>query len=441
MINNQKKINNILLISWLILLTSCFFRESIPLFTIEGVGLIYLFRVMTPIVFLCFCFVSYKDRSFICNSFLYKLVYGLLFSLLLYSVFSIFIAIDLSFTISRVFNFSLVLLFCFIGINLFKTYYIESMRLVCFLIVFILSCAIYETMFSGIFTSLDGTGRVFSIFGNVLNTPLLYFGNINDLASSIAMVVVVTSWHLIVYRKSSHVFKNMVQLYLFVFVINLSTLYVALCALSNISYFCTFVNGVLIFVFILMNEKKHKFIVISFVVGLLLLNGFSMMQNGDNFYDLFFDEQNQLNLESTGGIRLTLIEYCFTTMSDSKMLGVGIGNTEVLAARDNIIEVWSGNDHISMHSFCLRLASDAGLFFLVPLIAIATYIIKNSLRLFKGSHAKTYFNYIISIITPFLLFVVLTFNSSDAQDLVLMWVSVIMFILLFNDHDVVECLK
>lgn len=144
----------------------------------------------------------------------------------------------------------------------------------------------------------------------------------------------------------------------------------------------------------------------------------------DEFLETDQDGNVSINSNNSGGVRTLLLIHAGNCFRESYGLGVGLGNTEVLAAKRGVIPKWASNDSISIHCFIARIIADYGIFALIPLCAIAFLLIRKVWQMFVAAW-KAKNNALASkalvLLGCSLIFPISSTASSDAQDILPMW--------------------
>ena len=159
-------------------------------------------------------------------------------------------------------------------------------------------------------------------------------------------------------------------------------------------------------------------------------------QNSGSLKDEFFEPGENgeiiLNTANSGGIRTSLLIHAGKCFGESYGLGVGLGNTEVLAAQRGVIPKWAHNEVNSIHCFLARVVADYGIFVLIPLGAIAFLLLRRLWRMFVAAYKaknRTAAANAILFLGCCALFPIVSTASSDAQDILPMWLYLALVIL------------
>ena len=135
--------------------------------------------------------------------------------------------------------------------------------------------------------------------------------------------------------------------------------------------------------------------------------------------------QQELQLERSGGVRAKLLLHAFTCFRESYGLGVGLGNTETLAARQTVIPAWADNPQNSIHCFLARLTADCGIFALLPLCAVAFLLLKRTFQALLAALRRKDREgcaYGLFFLLCLVIYPIASTASSDAQDSIAMWI-------------------
>ena len=160
----------------------------------------------------------------------------------------------------------------------------------------------------------------------------------------------------------------------------------------------------------------------------------------DEFYTVDENGNSTLNLNASGGVRVALIKHAATCFVKSYGMGVGIGNTEQLAKMYSVAgekNVWS------IHCFLARLIADYGIWALIPLCIIVFYLISYIIKTLKKAIAeknRPQIAYILLFTAVLLIYPIVSTSSSDAQDLLSMWLYLgVMVRFSTNETGVILC--
>ncbi|PWM76099.1 MAG: hypothetical protein DBX59_00035, partial [Bacillota bacterium] len=153
----------------------------------------------------------------------------------------------------------------------------------------------------------------------------------------------------------------------------------------------------------------------------------------DEFYE--FDSKTgakKLSTKGSAGVRTRLLLHSFRCFRDSYGLGVGLGNTEIMAKEQEVIpdaRIWS------IHCFIARIIGDYGLFAAVPLTVIAVMLIKQGIVSIIASRRKSA-RPLLALAALYLVIMlcypVVSTASSDAQDILSMWLYLGMLVIIGN---------
>ena len=156
--------------------------------------------------------------------------------------------------------------------------------------------------------------------------------------------------------------------------------------------------------------------------------------NEDSLSNQFFatDEttgEAALRTDSSAGMRALLILHAGNCFLESHGLGVGLGNTEMLA-RDRAI---TGESRVwSIHCFIARVIGDYGLFALIPLILIGCNLLLVVFRWILRAiqrRDREMAGYGLLFLAVMLTYPFASTASSDAQDVLSMWIYLAILVL------------
>ena len=156
----------------------------------------------------------------------------------------------------------------------------------------------------------------------------------------------------------------------------------------------------------------------------------------DSWVNDILDSDGTLNPNglTSGGIRVYMLLHTVDCFLDSKGMGVGLGNTEQLAKK-NISEETNGV--WSIHCFVARLIGDFGIFVLLPLCLISYFLIKKVILIFCFSLKNKNLcgmGWSILFLSVMAVYPFISTASSDAQDILPMWLYLGAVIAFLSDH-------
>ncbi|MEG1448058.1 MAG: hypothetical protein RR048_01500 [Oscillospiraceae bacterium] len=469
-------------------IASAFYGSA--LFSVETpIGSIFPFRILVPItavLFLGSCITKAKNPlKDLPRVKLWGVIFGL--SLEFFGIVSLFRATSFSHTFRRLFNLSFVMLL-FILVILYLDNHRKIRAFVCNLTintVIILLMGIYET-FGNNYVFIDkyiGKGKYnfFDLIG--LKPATVTFANTNDLNAGIFMIITAISCYYIftILKSSNERLKNVYScILIFLFV---ASGYLAECSgarLVKISFYLYVFMMLGVFYFY---SKKRIYIPI-----IILLCSLTFSYGGDYFninarainttndvvyyaqkavYDTrikigsehavmpmkkphiplrdkisledeFFSEDENgnstVNLSHSGGIRLALIESAFKMFAQSKTLGVGLGNGEMILKAH--AEQTGGITNF--HCYPARLIAEYGIFIIIPALVLVYYVLTGIIKSHRISRQKrdtTLFAHILTVITALLVFPLLVTAPSDAQDIAVMWIYIAFYLCAISSSD------
>lgn len=461
--------DKILEILFQVLIFSSFWGLILPVVTVPGIGELFLFRIAI-VIFICYYLnvcIKEKKNPFKNRTKLEYAVFILVGIMILYGIISLSIAIDVLFTFRRLFNLCIDILF-FVLLLL----YLDSRRKIkvtmfnCLInFIALLSMGIYEAFFGGIFFETPNNFRSFNFFDKgLLFQPKACFGNANDYSSTILFLLpFLIGFLLYLIKNTENKFIKKFYSSILVFI-------------TSVSYFIVIVtNARLVLVpiyivsfgfafYIIVYQRKLKKILINCILCIAFI---SIMDNYTDISILIKNHANTkkdisseivvadvqsetgtedivpedeksltdqiftidadtntviLNKNTSAGLRASLLKFAINTFIDSKGIGVGLGNTELLAkaiSEDQFGGIWA------IHCFPARIVADMGVFILIPIIIIIAMLLKKMINIILMYNKKKINISLLVLVTVIsvLNFVFLATSPSDAQDLLGMWIS------------------
>ena len=458
----QDKCKAALWVGWLATVFFSFWADALGAITVPAVGSVFPYRVFLPLTVALYIVhaVRRRENPWKDASAVEKWCYGFIVILLVCGAASLFRALDTGHTFRRLFNLTLDLCFFYLALRLCKDKTLRrwTLAVLALSLGIHLLLGVYESVHRGIFRDIYNGYRRFYWFDRRYQHPVVTFANTNDYLASMlfsgAALLLAAGVHWERVRRHRG-------------------LLVLLAAWFSVQYFVTLAGGgrlvlaamyvlaATFLAFLLLADRKRLWLG---VLVLVLLGGVTFANRyhtimpqiqtflSENFRaedspvspdgkpdeepsappaqtedtpslkDQFFEEDaetGEMVLRQTGssGVRTRLLIHAGKCFIESFGLGVGLGNTEILA-RDR--EVIAGGATWSIHCFLARLVADFGLFALVPLCAIALLLLKRvweALRLRNGRSLGV----AVLFFGVLLMFPIASTASSDAQDLVAMW--------------------
>ena len=453
-----------LVIFWLATVAASFWGAYLLPIPIPGVGTIYAFRILLVITTVVYLFWSIKRRQFFWedNTAIDRWCYVLIFIMLVYGLASLPRALDFIHTFRKLFNLCFDLCFFFLMLHICRKERMFRATMWVSLGSVAIMCAlgIYEVFCGGIFTTLGNDYLIFPFFNIDGQFPMVTSSNTNDYCASLMFVVTIILF-MVIRRKHKRWWE------LLICCISLPVLFLLLTAATaalNLIGLMIIYCGMFIY-FAVANRKQLWIPIISLmlVLGVSFANQYRyivppiqqyLMQlqeyrnsddvlpdtqlpdkpvlsigkpNTGTLKDEFFvfnDETQALELreEGSGGIRAHLLIHAFRCFRESYGIGVGLGNTEILTKEYHVIQdgrAWA------IHCFIARIIADFGVFVLIPLCAIAYLLLKKVCQQIYFATRKKDFHAVGVAIFFFCVFCTYPFvstSSSDAQDIIAMWI-------------------
>lgn len=470
---------------WLITVVSAFLGLAMFPITVPALGTLYGFRFFLPITAVLYLWwaIKHKEPFWRGISLLEKWCYVFCILLLIYGALSLFRAIEFAWTFRKLFNLTYDLILFLLMIRLCRRPTVREMTMgVCAIMLGIqFALGLYEVFFGGIWNpGYDNFKRVF-LFNGLFQFPVVTSGNTNNFSTIILFTfAALLMWKMKPQSKWTMVTRVWITVYgiLAYFIPMISN--GRLCSLGSIMV----LFGLL--VCFLCSKQRGKILIPLLIVCGLLFGEFAnryyylmpqiqayiqavqaeredgslpsrpdtspaqrptidlQKPNQQNLQDEFFsvDEktgETVLRQDASGGVRTLLLLHAGRCFLESYGMGVGLGNTELLARDRQVIPdaaIWS------IHCFLARLIADYGIFALIPLTVIVFLLLRT---LFQGFWAalrkreQDQIGYLILVFMTLLIFPIVSTASSDAQDILPMWLylgSVIIFVNIIKIEDV-----
>ena len=451
----EDKLCVLLVIGWLLTVVASFFGSYLLPIELPGVGTWYAFRALLPITLILYVLCALKRRVFFWKDStpIEKWCYIFIASMLVCCVVSVPRAIDLTFSARRMMNLALDLVFFFLGLRLCRNNKIRKLTIYtcAVMIAFIMLLGLCEVFFGGIVENQKINLSFFVLFRNFYS-PVVFSGNTNDYNATIIMMLAVIMLDFLPH-KGQKIDKGKLCYVVLTFSIGYFL------AVAGEARLCIIGFAVLLaalFLYAIIIERKFRWVPILLLCFVLITQTVTrwhyiypqgqtffqeLSENGKtdkSFFHVFKDPdknslkdefikvdsttgQEVVNGATSAGARTKLLVHAWHCFWDSKTLGVGLGNSEILA-RDN--EVIENAKYWNIHCFLARIIADGGLFALVPLCAIAFLMLRAALQGIVEAMEKKrrgVCGYSLWLLASIIIYPIVSTASSDAQDIFPMW--------------------
>ncbi len=490
----EDKLCGSLWLCWLATVFFSFWGDSLISIPFPGIGTLFPFRILLPITFILYIIwvIRTKERLLENVTTIEKLCYSLIVIMLAYGALSLFRAIEVEHTFRKLFNLTMDLCFFFLMLRLCRNEELfRQTVLVCVTAAAILCLmGVYEVFFGGIFDSVYDGYKWFLWFSKIFQAPIVTYGNTNDYLTSMVMccgifiLAICHKWNVadqkrlcllsvsipLVFFLARASNARLVLVAIYILLVGL-TIFLVICDRKRLWIPCVMLvlmGGVYFanqYRYIVppvkqyiaeMKEYRQQEALSQEVVP---QGGASQeekpqeekpqeetpvkpqLQLGDprkeTLEEQFFTvnvetQEKELRVEGSAGVRARLLLHTWNCFKESYGFGVGLGNTELLARDREVIEgakIWS------IHCFVARIIADFGIFVLIPLSVIGVLLLKQIWESYwKGVKRKQPYTVAFAVLY---LFVLMTYPftstaSSDAQDLLAMWIYLGGIIVFYN---------
>lgn len=463
----EDKLKGSLEVCWAACLFFSFFGDTILSFAVPGVGEIFPFRVFLPVSAVLYALYAAREKEHIWrdSSSVERWCYILIAVMLVYGAASLPRALDFGYTFRRLFNLCFDLCLFFLLLRLCRDEGMRRLSLTVCGAAVVLVCAmgVYEVFFGGIFNPVYDQYQRFYFFKGLYQFPIVASGNTNDYASTLMfcaapfLLAAAARWKEAGRKTYWLIAGGAAVLY---FLVSASSARLAMAGFCL--YFAAFT------VFLLVSDRRRLWIPLATLVligGVWFLHQYRYIVPSIQEYiaqveeyrkqdqvnqpgqtappktppkleiktepsqtldEEFFDTnaetgEKELRDTGSGGVRVRLLLHAFRCFRESYGLGVGLGNTETLAPRRNVIPKWADKPQNSIHCFVARIAADYGVFVLIPLCAAALLLLKAALDALRRRErrltALALLYFLVLLAYPFL-----STASSDSQDIPAMWI-------------------
>lgn len=424
-------------ILWLLTIAASFEDGALLKISFPGIGALYGFRVFLALSAVLFAVwvIRYRVRLWRGASALVRWTYIFAAVMIVYGAISLPRAIDFENSIRMLFNLALDMVFFFIMLEVCRDEVLRrrtfTVCAVCLII--LLAAGVREVFFGGLINDAYDQFHTFSWLGSYYQSPIVFAQNTNDFISGIVFMLSVLTMGGVLWRCDSR--KNVfltVSVTALVFFLNRAA-DARLCFLG----LCVFLFGTALYVLIRNTDRKRSLLCLGLVLLCILFILFAqspLLNKGqppsETLMEEFFETDPQtgekvLRQYNSAGVRARLILHCVHCFMESHGLGVGLGNTALLAEQRAIAIMYSGRPYGSIHCFIARVLSDYGVFAAVPLIAIGALLLKAAFLAFRRavrSRDRSALGRAVLFFFMLLTYPFLSTAPSDAQDIIPMWI-------------------
>ena len=472
------KLKATLTLCWLATVFFSFFGNTIALMHIPGVGVMYPFRLLLPATALIYAIwaIREKQNPWKNADLLQRLCYVFCVILIIYSGFSLRLAMDFGISLKSWVNLCMDLCFFFLALELCKDRRIfHTTAVVVAVSALILAVmGIYESFCGGIFHDRFDSLRNILFFNTKVQNPVVTTANPNNYSAMLVFMLAVVLLNRVWQGRGKKNDWLPVFLVAAVYFL-LSAAQARLCMVAFVALLAVFLVCVP-----MLGKRKYRLVaLILLLLGIVKL-GFNSTwmyeqeapqahsgatqsvtvasveqapetyefvllstnvvaeehevslsnapdqqilykTNGNSFKDEFFTKDEEtgeyaLNTTRSAGIRLTLLLGAFDCFIESKGMGVGLRNTEQI--------VLIGDDQWGIHCFLARMTADLGIFFLIPFLLIAIALLRacfvhmgRCIRRRDKAGAAMWLLYLAALVS----YPIASTAPSDAQDILAMW--------------------
>lgn len=456
-----------LCISWLAAVAASFWGPYLLPITVPLAGTLYLFRILLPVAAALYVLWAAREKDTLWKnvSALEKWCYALIAAMLLYGAVSLFRAVDFSFTFRRLFNLCFDLCFFFLMLRLCRNKRLLSQTAMVTLVslIVMMLLGVYEIFRGGIFEDMYDDLLRFLWLNGVYQFPVVAEGNTNNYGS---MLLFIYGGLLLFYLKEQPVKRSLLRLMAVLAAAAYFFMLATKGAINTVGFWLIFAGFVLYCLAGGKGRRLAPLLSLALMLAIFLGNHYCDIvppiqsywaqvkqyeeqmknppsqdgetvqppkkpsidlgnSNQEPLADQFFatDEEmgeTVLREDGTAGVRARLLVHAFGCFRESRFLGVGLGNTEMLARDRQVTQ----NGITAIHCFVARLIGDFGLFVLLPLCMIGLLLLKQTGSLLLAGIRRRDGRRIGYALLFFFVLCAYPFVStapSDCQDLLSMW--------------------
>ena len=449
---------------WYATVITSFWGSTVISVSIPAIGALFPFRIFLPATAVLYLIWAIRTREFQWGelSFAEKVTYLLAAIMVVYGAASLPRAIVFSHTFTKLFNLCLDMAFFLLFLRLCRYPEIRrtTIRICLVMLAVLLALGTYEAIFGGIWNHKYDVRKRFRFFNEIYQFPVVFSHNTNDYASTIGFLfAILLLWKLNPSRKWDR--KDIWSIIL----AGIFSYFVLMAASGRLvlaGFYCVLLG--MVFCLWIGRKKGRILITVLLLVGLLgieFANRYTYLMpqiqvyveavtqkaepspdgepapppsidftrpNSETLTEQFLTKDEEtgettIRDDASGGVRLRLLLHAGQCFLESWGLGVGLGNTEMLA-RDRMV---TGSEQIvwNIHCFVARIIADYGIFVLIPLILIGLSLLKSACKVvWVGIRMKNRERLGYGVLFLFVLMVYpfISTASSDAQDILSMWI-------------------
>lgn len=438
-----------LVLSWLFTVFASFFNSLVfPTLTVPLVGTLYLFRIVLPVTVVLYGVWQFRHRRDFWKevSTAEKWCYALIAILLVYGGLSLLRAIDVGWTLGRLINLCFDLLYFFLALRLLKNPKVRRATGILLAGMLVLLCllGIYEVFCGGVVDPKYDHYQRLELFMGTYQFPVVFSGNTNDYAMTLIYLSGVLMLECVQAKDSGSIRTGWIVL------LALTLVFLMVASTARLNQLCLLILFLGLSIWGLWGSHRRRSLPLLLLCCILLVqfaqeyryivpkyvgSGTQTVEQaeapvqrparetlGDELYVV--DEatgEKKFRTEGSAGPRALLLLHAKDCFLESYGLGVGLGNTEILA-RDR--EVIPNARFWSIHCFLARLTADYGVFALVPLCAVAALLFRKDWRAVQTGRRAGNRDQVIRGVFHILCLVIFPISStasSDAQDCLPMW--------------------
>ena len=445
------KLEFLLQAAWTLTVISVFLGDALLSVRVPAIGELFPFRVFLPVTCVLYLISVIKKERHLWKGTapVEKACMLFIVILLIHSVVSLPFAIDVHWSFRRTFNLCFDLSFFFLMLCLCRDRHVLSRTLkICLGGFWVLSLlGVCESVWKPLFYT--GTQiQYVTLFGFKICSPMVIYNNTNDYMSAITFLFagLLLGW-LLKKEKGKRDWGHLLAA-------GAVSLYLAKCASARllIVAFWLLLAAIMVYALLLCGKRAVPVLLIIAVllatttmshVNLPVLlhltdapaGGGSQAGDAPSLKDQFFESdavtgELTFNNTASAGVRVRLILHSVRCFLDSKGMGVGVGDTEQLARIEKVAK--DGNTW-SIHCFLARLLGDYGLWAALPLVYIVLDRIWYGVLLLKQgwkNRVRADVSYALLYLVMGVVYVIASTSSSDAQDLLAMWMFLAVFVLM-----------
>ena len=467
----EDKLRFWVVLCWLMTVVSSFWGSAILSVKVPAIGELFLFRLFLPVTLILYGIWAVRHKQWRPDSTLEMWCWILAGSLILCGVISLFRAIEASWTFRRLFNLCFDLGLFLLMLRLCRDKKIRRLTIIAtgIMLTVIMLLGAVEVFCGGLVNDSYDNFKRFHFLMDIYQFPVVFSPNTNDYTSAVLFCM-----GLVLMEVLQPGVSMKKRLWGGVALLGTLGYFLFAAASARLILLGFWLLWIGVLLYSLLRKKLAIKLPVLLLCGVLLvqilihypttvypvklsiekfLGSFSgdvpswsfPVGDGENLEDEFFEidpltGEKVLRDWGSAGERAHLLIHAGKCLVGSYGLGVGMGNTEMLAREMQVNPAgkWS------IHCFLARLVADCGIFVLIPLCAIVWLVLRQLFRTVKRAlkeKNRDSLSYVALFLFVLILFPVVSTSSSDSQDIAAMWLYLGGVVLFCDQMGETKCIE